>query len=67
MAVNQGRSAHCGRADAILCGSDQIARGIVDALGERGVNVPEDIALSSASIIGQSSRQKRARRSRPSL
>jgi len=31
--------------DAIFCGSDQIARGVVDALRERGVSVPEDIAV----------------------
>jgi LacI family transcriptional regulator len=31
--------------DAIFCGSDQIARGVVDALRERGVCVPEDIAV----------------------
>lgn len=31
--------------DAIFCGNDQIARGVVDALRERGVGVPEDIAV----------------------
>lgn len=31
--------------DAIFCGSDQIARGVADALREGGVRVPEDIAL----------------------
>jgi LacI family transcriptional regulator len=31
--------------DAVFCGSDQIARGLVDALRERGVSVPEDIAV----------------------
>jgi LacI family transcriptional regulator len=31
--------------DAIFCGSDQIARGVVDALRERGVRIPEDIAI----------------------
>jgi LacI family transcriptional regulator len=31
--------------DAIFCGSDQIARGVADALRECGVRVPEDIAL----------------------
>ena len=31
--------------DAIFCGSDQIARGVVDALRERGARVPEDIAV----------------------
>jgi LacI family transcriptional regulator len=31
--------------DAILCGSDQIARGAVDALREAGLRVPGDIAV----------------------
>ncbi len=31
--------------DAIFCGSDQIARGAIDALRERGVRVPDDIAI----------------------
>ncbi|GCE31577.1 LacI family transcriptional regulator [Dictyobacter alpinus] len=32
--------------DAIFCGSDQIARGVVDGLRERGIRVPEDIAIT---------------------
>ena len=31
--------------DALFCGSDQIARGVADALRERGVGVPDDVAL----------------------
>ena len=31
--------------DAILCGSDQIARGALDALRERGLAVPQAIAV----------------------
>jgi LacI family transcriptional regulator len=31
--------------DAIFCGSDQIARGTVDALRDLGVRVPDDIAV----------------------
>jgi LacI family transcriptional regulator len=31
--------------DAIFCGNDQIARGAVDALRDRGVRVPDDIAV----------------------
>ncbi len=31
--------------DGIFCGSDQIGRGVADALSARGVRVPEDIAL----------------------
>ncbi|MDT0344511.1 LacI family DNA-binding transcriptional regulator [Streptomyces litchfieldiae] len=31
--------------DAILCGNDQIARGVVETLRERGRRVPEDVAV----------------------
>ena len=31
--------------DAVFCGSDQIARGVVDALRERGRRVPDDVAV----------------------
>ncbi|MFF7651554.1 LacI family DNA-binding transcriptional regulator [Streptomyces sp. NPDC007983] len=31
--------------DAVLCGSDQIARGALDILRERGHRVPEDVAV----------------------
>lgn len=31
--------------DAVLCGNDQIARGVVDVLRERGHRVPEDVAV----------------------
>jgi DNA-binding LacI/PurR family transcriptional regulator len=31
--------------DAFFCGNDQIARGVTDALRERGVGVPADIAV----------------------
>ncbi|MDB5059052.1 MAG: LacI family transcriptional regulator [Chloroflexi bacterium] len=33
------------RVDAIFCGSDQVARGVVDGLHERGVRVPDDVAV----------------------
>lgn len=33
------------RADAVFCGNDQIARGLIDALTLGGVRVPEDIAV----------------------
>ena len=33
------------RPDAIVCGSDQIARGVADALRDAGVRVPDDVAL----------------------
>jgi LacI family transcriptional regulator len=31
--------------DALFCGNDQIARGMADALRERGINVPSDVAI----------------------
>ena len=33
------------RPDAIFCGSDQIARGVADALRERGLAVPDEVSL----------------------
>jgi LacI family transcriptional regulator len=33
------------RPDAVFCGNDQIARGVVDALRERGLRVPEDVGV----------------------
>ena len=33
------------RPDAIFCGNDQIARGVVDALRERAVAVPADVSV----------------------
>lgn len=33
------------RPDAIFCGNDQIARGIIDALTALGVGVPDDVAV----------------------
>ena len=32
-------------ADAVFCGSDQIARGVMDRLREAGVRVPDDVAV----------------------
>jgi DNA-binding LacI/PurR family transcriptional regulator len=31
--------------DAVFCGNDQIARGFADALRERAIRVPDDIAI----------------------
>ena len=31
--------------DAVLCGSDQIARGCIDALKNAGIHIPEDVAV----------------------
>jgi LacI family transcriptional regulator len=48
--------------DAIFCGSDQIARGAIDAVRERGRSVPQDIA-----VIGFDDWQVLATGSRPQL
>ncbi|WP_371670104.1 LacI family transcriptional regulator [Streptomyces sp. NBC_00289] len=48
--------------DAFFCGNDQIARGIADALRERGVNVPGDIA-----VVGYDNWDTMAVASRPPL
>ncbi|MGX8008040.1 LacI family DNA-binding transcriptional regulator [Mesorhizobium sp. ORM8.1] len=31
--------------DAVFCGNDQIARGVIDALRERGIHVPDDVGV----------------------
>jgi LacI family transcriptional regulator len=31
--------------DAVFCGSDQVARGVMDSLRERGLRVPDDVAV----------------------
>ncbi|MCA0048070.1 LacI family transcriptional regulator [Mesorhizobium sp. B283B1A] len=33
------------RPDAVFCGNDQIARGVIDALRERGLDVPKDVGV----------------------
>lgn len=48
--------------DAIICGSDQIARGALDALREAGRDVPGDIA-----IMGHDNWEQIAAQSRPPL
>ncbi|WP_132073449.1 LacI family DNA-binding transcriptional regulator [Sinorhizobium americanum] len=48
--------------DGIFCGNDQIARGVVDALRERGVKVPEDV-----SVIGFDNWEILAEQTRPPL
>jgi LacI family transcriptional regulator len=45
--------------DAIFCGSDQIARGTADALRDRGVRVPDDIAIvgfDNWSVVAEATR-----------
>jgi LacI family transcriptional regulator len=48
--------------DAVLCGSDQIARGALDALREAGRDVPGDIA-----VMGHDNWEQIAAQSRPPL
>jgi LacI family transcriptional regulator len=48
--------------DAIFCGNDQIARGVADALRERGVAVPETVSL-----VGFDNWEIMAEATRPSL
>ena len=48
--------------DGIFCGNDQIARGVVDALRERGVSVPRDV-----SIVGFDNWEIVAKETRPPL
>lgn len=51
-----------GKPDGIFCGNDQIARGVVDALRERGAKVPEDV-----SVIGFDNWEIMAAQTRPPL
>jgi LacI family transcriptional regulator len=48
--------------DGIFCGNDQIARGVVDALRERGIKVPEDV-----SVVGFDNWEIVAAQTRPPL
>jgi LacI family transcriptional regulator len=48
--------------DAVFCGSDQIARGVADALREAGARLPDDIAL-----VGVDNWEALAENCRPSL
>jgi len=50
------------RPDAIFCGSDQIGRGVIDALRERGISVPDDVA-----VIGFDNWRVMAEQTRPPL
>jgi LacI family transcriptional regulator len=44
-AVSQLWSVEGDKPDAIFCGNDQIARGVVDALRERDVSVPDEVSV----------------------
>jgi LacI family transcriptional regulator len=50
------------RPDGIFCGNDQIARGVVDALRERNVDVPGDV-----SVVGYDNWEIVAEQTRPPL
>lgn len=50
------------RPDAVFCGNDQIARGVIDALRERGIRVPQDVG-----VIGFDNWQIVAEATRPPL
>jgi ABC-type sugar transport system substrate-binding protein len=50
--------------DAVLCGSDQIARGALDTLRRCGRAVPDDVAVSE-STTGRRWYREHSRRSRP--
>ena len=51
-----------GTPDAVFCGNDQIARGVVDALRERGVDVPDEV-----SVVGFDNWEIVASQTRPPL
>lgn len=40
-----GKAGREGWPDAVFCGNDQIARGVIDALRERGIGVPDDVGV----------------------
>ena len=48
--------------DAIFCGNDAIARGVIDALRDKGISVPADIA-----VIGFDNWEMVATQTRPPL
>ncbi|WP_245418556.1 LacI family DNA-binding transcriptional regulator [Cohaesibacter intestini] len=50
------------RPDAIFCGNDQIARGVVDAFSHMGIKVPDDVA-----IVGFDNWEVFAKATRPPL
>lgn len=52
----------CPEIDAVICGSDQIARGVLDALRESGRTVPDDVA-----VMGHDNWELLATQARPPL
>lgn len=61
-AVGRLFSSGDGKPDAIFCGNDMIARGVIDALRERGLAVPGDVG-----VIGFDNWEIIASQSRPPL
>lgn len=50
------------RPDGIFCGNDEIARGVIDALRDRGISVPQDV-----SVVGFDNWEVISRQTRPPL
>lgn len=50
------------RPDGIFCGSDEIARGVIDALRDRNVSIPDEIA-----VVGFDNWEVISRQTRPTL
>ena len=48
--------------DAIFCGSDEIARGVIDALRDRSISIPEEVA-----VVGFDNWEVISRQTRPPL
>jgi LacI family transcriptional regulator len=48
--------------DGIFCGSDEIARGVIDALRDRGISIPDDVA-----VVGFDNWEVVSRQTRPPL
>jgi LacI family transcriptional regulator len=61
-AIDRLWSAPGPKPDGIFCGNDQIARGVIDALRERGVGVPGDV-----SVVGFDNWEIVAAQTRPPL
>jgi LacI family transcriptional regulator len=61
-AVEHLWSAGSEKPDGIFCGNDQIARGVIDALRERGIQVPRDV-----SVVGFDNWEIVASQTRPPL
>jgi len=61
-AIGRLLAANAPRPDGIFCGNDQIARGVVDALRERGISVPGDV-----SVVGFDNWEIFAAQTRPPL